>query len=328
MIGRLLAMTAIVMAFIASPIQAADRVTLQLRWVIQTQFAGYFVAKGKGFYREAGLDVRINPGGPDAPVPQIMAGRGADVGIDWMPRALAARENGVPLVNIAQPFKHSGLEITCLHSKGVRTPKDLLGKTVGLSFAGDQYPFFAWMKDLHIPTNGGPDGVALLKSGFNVVPLVRGPADCVSTMTYNEYWQLIDAGYRPDQLAVFKFEDEGVATLEDGLYVLGPRLSDDAFVDRMARFVKQSMRGWAYAAAHPKETVRIVLEADTTGALTEEVQSRMLRGILKLVDGGDGVLNPVAYERTVQVLLEGGALTQDPQGAWTHAVTDRAGLSP
>jgi len=89
--------------------QAADKVTLQLKWVTQAQFAGYYVAKDKGFYKEAGLDVTIKPGGPDVAPPQVIAGGGADVVIDWMPSALASREKGVALVNIAQPFKRSGM---------------------------------------------------------------------------------------------------------------------------------------------------------------------------------------------------------------------------
>ena len=93
--------------------QAADSVTIQLKWVAQAQFAGYFVAKEKGFYKDAGLDVTIKPGGPDVAPPQVIAGGGADVVVDWMPSALASREKGVPLVNISQTFKRSGLELTC-----------------------------------------------------------------------------------------------------------------------------------------------------------------------------------------------------------------------
>lgn len=84
---------------------AADEVTLQLKWVTQGQFAGYYVAEDQGFYDEVDLDVTIKPGGPDIAPPQVIAGGGADVVVDWMPSALASREKGVPLVNIAQPFK-------------------------------------------------------------------------------------------------------------------------------------------------------------------------------------------------------------------------------
>src|SRR5580700_3621423 len=106
---------------IAGAAHAADKVTIQLKWVTQAQFAGYYVAKAKGFYKDAGLDVTINPGGPDVAPPQVIAGGGADVVVDWVPSALASREKGVPLVNISQTFKHSGLELTCRKDTGIKT---------------------------------------------------------------------------------------------------------------------------------------------------------------------------------------------------------------
>src|SRR5688572_1545201 len=152
---------------------AADPVTLQLKWVTQAQFAGYFVAKDKGFYEEEGLDVTIKPGGPDIAPPQVIAGGGADVVIDWMPSALATREKGVPLVNIAQPFKKSGLMLTCRKDTGITKREDFKGKTLGVWFFGNEYPFLSWMSQLGLPTAGGPDGVTVLKQGFNVDPLLQ-----------------------------------------------------------------------------------------------------------------------------------------------------------
>ena len=135
---------------------AADPVTLQLKWVTQAQFAGYFVAKDKGFYEEEGLDVTIKPGGPDIAPPQVIAGGGADVVIDWMPSALATREKGVALVNIAQPFKKSGLMLTCRKDTGITKPEDFKGKTLGVWFFGNEYPFLSWMSHLGIPTTAAP----------------------------------------------------------------------------------------------------------------------------------------------------------------------------
>jgi NitT/TauT family transport system substrate-binding protein len=146
-------------------------------------------------------------------------------------------------------------------------------------------------------------------------------------MTYNEYWQVIDAGIAEDELVTFQYEDQGVATLEDGLYVLEDRLEDDEFVDRMARFVRASMRGWRWAEENPEEAADIVLDYDETGAQTEQHQVRMVREIALLTEGSDGVLDEEAYQRTVETLLGGGSdpvITQEPEGAWTHAVTDRA----
>ena len=306
---------------------ANDEVTLQLKWVTQAQFAGYYVALEHGYYEEAGLDVTIKPGGPDIAPPQVIAGGGADVIIDWMPSALASRERGVPLVNIAQPFKRSGMMLTCRQDTGIESPEDFRGKTLGVWFFGNEYPFLSWMSKLGIPTEGGDDGVTVLKQGFNVDPLLQKQADCISTMTYNEYWQVIDAGIPPDELVVFKYEDQGVSTMEDGLYVLEDSLADEAFVDKMARFVRASMKGWAWARANSDAAADIVLEYDDTGAQTEEHQRRMMGEINKLTEGSDGTLDPADYERTVETLLSGGSdpvITMRPEGAWTHAITDMA----
>jgi NitT/TauT family transport system substrate-binding protein len=320
-----LAAAAMGLAALAGSAHAADKVTLQLKWVTQAQFAGYYVAKAKGFYKDADLDVTINPGGPDVAPPQIIAGGGADVVIDWMPSALASREKGVPLVNIAQPFKKSGLELTCRADTGIKKPADLKGKTLGVWFGGNEYPFLSWMSKLGFKTDGSAGGVKVLKQGFNVDPLLQKQAECVSTMTYNEYWQVIDGGYKPDQLVVFKYTDEGVGTLEDGLYVMESKLKDPAFVAKMAKFVKASMKGWDYARAHTDEAAKIVLEADTSGAQTEKHQKRMMGEIAKLLDTGDGKLDPKDYEHTVATLMSGGSdpvITKTPTGAWTHAVYD------
>ena len=157
--------------------QAADEVKLQLQWVTQAQFAGYYVAFDKGYYSEEGLNVTILPGGPDIAPPQVLAGGGADVMLNWMPSALAARERGLPVVNIAQPFKSSGLMLSCWKDTGITSPADFKGKTIGVWFFGNEYPFLSWMSLEGISTDGGDDGVTVLRQGFNVDPLLQRQAD-------------------------------------------------------------------------------------------------------------------------------------------------------
>ena len=317
----------IALSFLTTAAMAADDLTLQLKWVTQAQFAGYYVALDKGFYKDADLDVTIKPGGPDIAPTQVLAGGGADVTVEWMPAALAAREKGLPMVNIAQPFKSSGMMLTCRKDTGVATTDDFKGKTLGVWFFGNEFPFLSWMSQLGIPTDGSENGVKVLKQGFNVDPILNGQAACVSTMTYNEYWQVIDAGLKPSDLVTFKYEDQGVATLEDGLYVLEHKLVDPAFEDKLVRFVRASMKGWKYAEANPDEAALIVLEYDETGAQTEAHQTRMMGEIAKLTAGSDGSLDLADYQRTVDSLLAGGSdpvITKAPAGAWTHAITDKA----
>ncbi len=313
--------------FAAGSAAAADDVTLQLKWVTQAQFAGYYVALDQGFYEAEDLNVTIRPGGPDIAPPQVLAGGGADVIVEWMPAALAAREAGLPLVNIAQPYKRSGMMLTCRNDSGVTTIEDFPGETLGVWFFGNEYPFLTWMAKLGLSTEGGEDGVTVLRQGFNVDPLLQNQAACISTMTYNEYWQVIDAGFSDDDLTVFKYEDMGVSTLEDGLYVREERLEDPAFVDTMARFVRASMQGWQWAVENPEEAAMIVLEYDETGAQQEHHQIRMMGEVALLVEGSTGELDPADYQRTVESLLSAGSdpvITKEPEGAWTHMVTDQA----
>jgi len=309
-----------------TPAFAADDVTLQLKWVTQAQFAGYYVALENGYYKDENLNVTIKPGGPDVAPVQVLMGGGADVMIDWMPSALAAREQGAPVVNIAQPFKSSGMMLTCRKDSGISSPSDFPGKTLGVWFFGNEYPFLSWMSSLGIGTDGG-SGVTVLKQGFNVDPILQGQAECVSTMTYNEYWQIIDAGLTADDLVTFKYEDQGVATLEDGLYVIEDRLSDPKFVDEMTRFVRASMKGWKWAESNPEKAAMIVLEYDETGAQQEHHQIRMMGEIAKLTAGSNGALDPADYDRTVATLMGGGSdpvITKMPKGAWTHAISNAA----
>lgn len=306
--------------------QAGDKFTLQTKWVTQAQFAGYYVALENGYYDDEGLDVTIKSGGPDIAPPQVMAGGGADILIEWMPAALASREKGLNLVNIAQPFKSSGMMLTCRKDSGISSPSDFADKTLGVWFYGNEYPFLSWMSKLNMATDGSAGGVTVLKQGWGIEPILQKQADCVSTMTYNEYWQVIDGGLSADELVVFPYDEQGVSTLEDGLYVLEENLSDPAFVDKAARFLRASMKGWEWASNNSDAAADIVLENDMSGAQTEKHQRRMMGEVNKLTANG-GKLNVNDYQRTVDTLLGSDSdpvINGEPVGAWTHKVWDAA----
>ncbi len=317
-------------AFAAGGAWAQDKVRLQLKWVTQAQFAGYYVAEAKGFYKDENLDVEILPGGPDIAPEQVAAGGGADVITTWMAAGLAARERGVALVNIAQPFKNQGLSFVCRKDMGVASTADFPGKTLGVWFYGNEYPFYAWMAKLGLATDGSAGGVTVLKQAFDVEALLKGEAPCISVMTYNEYGQVLDAGYKPEDLAFFSYGDEGVKVLEDGLYVLEDRLADPAFKDQMVRFVRASMKGWKYAEQNPDEAAQIIVDADQTGLQTLDHQKYMMGEVAKLTAGSNGALDPADFDATVAALLaavspENPAITKAPEGmAWTHEITDAA----
>ncbi|OAM79959.1 ABC transporter substrate-binding protein [Devosia elaeis] len=311
------------LALSAAPaVLAADALTLQLKWVTQAQFAGYLVAEAKGFYDEEDLDITILPGGPNIAPEQVIAGGGADIIVTWMAAGMAARESGVPLVNIAQPFKRSGLMMICPTETGITTEADFPGHTLGVWFFGNEYPFFAWMNKLGLATDGSDGGVTVLQQSFDIQPMIQGQADCISVMTYNEYGQALDAGYGPDNLTIFNYTEMGNDLLEDGLYVMEDSLDDPAKVDAYTRFVRASMKGWAYALENPEEAAEIVVEADDTGAAEYDHQFYMVNEVTKLVDPDDPALDMATYERTVQALLDQGIIKATPEGAYTSVVTD------
>jgi NitT/TauT family transport system substrate-binding protein len=301
---------------------AADALTLQLKWVTQAQFAGYLVAEAKGFYDEEDLDVTVLAGGPNIAPEQVIAGGGADIIVTWMAAGMAARESGVPLVNIAQPFKRSGLMMICPVEKEIKTVADFPGHTLGVWFFGNEYPFFAWMNKEGIATDGSEGGVTVLQQSFDIQPMIQGQADCISVMTYNEYGQALDAGYGPDNLTIFNYTEMGNDLLEDGLYVLEDSLKDPAKVDAYTRFVKASMKGWAYALENPEEAAQIVVDSDDTGAAELAHQLYMVGEVTKLVDPEDPALDKATYDRTVKALLDQKIIKADPEGAFTTVVTD------
>ena len=205
---------------------------------------------------------------------------------------------------------------------------DFKGKTLGVWFFGNEYPFFAWMNKLGIKTDGGADGVTVLKQSFDVQPLLQKQADCISVMTYNEYWQLIDAGFKPEDLIVFKYEDQGVATAggrplcargqaqgsglrgQDG--ALRARLDEGLEVRRSS--IPTRRRGSSSTTTRPAPRPKYH-------------QKRMMKEIAKLTAGSNGALDDADYQRTVKTLLAGGSdpvISKEPTGAFTHEITDKA----
>jgi NitT/TauT family transport system substrate-binding protein len=310
---------------------AQDEFTLQLKWVTQAQFAGYYYALDHGYYEEEGLDVTINPGGPDVNPIQVLVGGGADATVEWLGNPLATREAGTPIVNIAQIYTRSGLGLTCPASSGIQTPQDLAGRKIGTWFFGNEYPTFAFLNNLGFSYQGENPDVEVVKVGFNVDPLLNGEVDCITTMTYNEYYQILDAGFTPEDLVTFQYEDYDASVLEDGLYVLESSLEDPEMRDKLVRFVRASIRGWVDAAADPEGAVDAVVNNDETG-LTQSTEKQIygMREVAKLVssDTPVGYLDPAAFERSVDVLLLGGGdapvITQRPEGAYTHEIYEAA----
>lgn len=310
----------------ARPAAAAERVRLQLKWVSQAQFAGYYAARDRGFYAAEGLEVTILPGGPDiAPEAVVAAGR-AEFGVDWLPSLLGARERGLPLVNIAQVFAFSGLRQLAFRSSGIRGAADLRGRRVSIWIPGHEFPLLATFEKYGIDRTRD---VTLVNQPLDMGPFLRKEVDAAAAMTYNEYKQVLDAGVRPEELAVIDFNAEGTAMLEDGLFVRADCLAAGANKAVAARFLRASLQGWSFCRERAEECQEIVLRQNP--ALGREHQRWMLAEVTKLIWGPPappapaGRMDPVAFERTAAIALRFKVISRPPDAAaYTHEVGELA----
>ena len=310
--------------------QEQTAVTLQLKWVTQGQFAGYYAALEQGYYEDEGLDVTIKPGGPDIVPEQVVLGGQAEFGINWLDNTLATRDQGGKIVNIAQVFARSGMtEITWADS-GLEEITDLEGKKVGVWLGGNEHKLFAALNK-----NGlDPDSdVNIVAQPFDMNLFLNREVDAAAAMTYNELAQVLesenpDTGelYTLDDLNVMLMSDLGTGALEDGIFVTEEWIADEENQDVATRFLKASFKGWAYCRDNPDDCTQYVLDAGPT--LGEGHQAWMVNEINKLIwpnDNGIGVMDEDDYETTVQIATDYGVVKNDPgDGVYTTEYAEAA----
>jgi NitT/TauT family transport system substrate-binding protein len=310
--------------------QAAADVTLQLKWVTQAQFAGYYAALEQGYYEDENLNVTIKPGGPDIVPEQAVLGNQAEFGINWLDNTLATRDQGGEIVNIAQVFARSGMtEITWADS-GLDDITDLRGKKVGVWLGGNEHKLFAALTKNDIDPQSD---VEIVAQPFDMNLFLNREVDAAAAMTYNELAQVLesknaDSGqlYTLDELNVFKMSDLGTGALEDGIFVREDWIADEANQDVAERFLKASFKGWIYCRDNPDECVQYVLDAGPT--LGEGHQRWMMSEINKLIwpnDDGIGIMNEEDYDTTAQIAQDYGIVKNDPgDGVYTTEYAEAA----
>ncbi|MBU6148289.1 MAG: ABC transporter substrate-binding protein [Actinomycetales bacterium] len=304
-------------------------VSLQLQWFAQAQFAGYYAAKDLGFYEQQCLDVTILEGGVDI-VPQTQLAQGnADFAISWVPKALASREQGANIVNVAQVFQKSGTLQVAWADSGITTPADFKGKKVGNWGFGNEFEVFAAI------TGAGLDpakDVTNVQQGFDMLGLLNREIDAAEAMTYNEYAQLLEAInpdtgelYQPEDFNVISYEEVGVGMLQDAIWASEERLADPAYQDITQRFLTASFQGWIHCRDNAEECADIVTANGSK--LGKSHQLWMMNEVNKLIwpsPNGIGVMDPVKWTQTVEISLgtknlEGATvLTAEPaEGSYT-----------
>jgi NitT/TauT family transport system substrate-binding protein len=311
----------------ASPAQEAKaaktKVTLQLKWVTQAQFAGYYAAKAKGYYSQAGLDVRLKVGGPDIIPEQVVAGGGAEFGLDWLPSLLSARDKGTKLVNIAQVFGRSGMTQLTWKDSGINTIAKMRGKKVANWLGGNEFELFAAL------TRAGMDpannkGVTIVKQPFDMNLFMSRQVDSASAMTYNELAQVLETKNpktgkltKLSELNVIKMQNVGTGMLEDGIFTTEKWIKDKAHQATAKKFLAASFKGWIWCRDHAKDCVNTVLKQGPT--LLRGHQTWQMNEINALVwpsPKGIGIMDKAAFDRTAKIAKQFKVIAMSPSGAY------------
>jgi NitT/TauT family transport system substrate-binding protein len=326
---------AAVAASIATRASAAPKltnVTLQLKWVPQAQFAGYYAALEKGFYRQAGLNVTLKNGGPNIIPEQVVASGQAQFGVDWLPSLLSARDQGTDLVNIAQVFARSGMTEITWKSSGINTIAKMRGKKVGNWLGGNQYELFAALTKYGMnPTKN--KGVTIVQQGFTMDQFLKHQIDAASAMTYNELAQVLESKnpktgklYTLNDLNVIKMQKVGTGMLEDGLFSTDSWLKNPANQATAVKFIAASLKGWIYCRDHMADCVNFTLKMGPT--LPKGHQAWMMNEINKLAwpaaSGGIGMMNKPAFAQTAKISQQFGVIKKAPKGAYRTDLAAKA----
>ena len=252
-----------------------DKVNLQLKWLPQSQFMGYYVAASKGYYKDEGIDINILPGGSDIIPEQNVYNGVADIGVTWVSSLMTYQAQGYELQEVAQVFQKSGLLLTSKKSSGINSPKDLAGKKVGNWFGGNEYEILALLQKYNLDKN---NDLKLVQQDYTMDQVKEGSIDAASAMTYNEFGLLLESGISKDDLNVINMNDEGVAMLEDCLFVNSEWASKNK--DLLVRFLRASIKGWKDACADPEAAGKTVYDVDKSVSLDHQVY--MAKEVAKL----------------------------------------------
>jgi NitT/TauT family transport system substrate-binding protein len=293
-------------------------VRLQLKWVTQAQFAGYYAAANQGYYADECLDLTIIPGGPNVNPEQVIAGGGAEFGLDWMGSMLAARDSGSKSVNIAQVFQRSGMRELTWKDSGLTSITDLKGHIVGVWGFGNQFPLFAGLVKNGIDPNN-PDDVTIFNQPFDMNAFLGHQVDAAAAMTYNEMAQVLEQVgpdnkfplYTLDDLNVIDLNEVGTAMLEDLVFANEDWLAQPGNEETSIKFLRASFRGWIYCRDNPDDCVQYVLDAGST--LGAGHQAWMMNEINKLIwpsDNGIGIMDPALAQQTADIALNYQVITK------------------
>jgi NitT/TauT family transport system substrate-binding protein len=278
---RLLAAVAASMALLSAlPASAAEKVSLRLKWLAQAQFAGFYVAKAKGFYDHAGLDLTINPGGPNLNVETLVASGNDTFGLaGGTETVLLAREKGLPLVCIGVTVQKTPFTYVAYKDSGITKVQDFAGKKVATWFTGTQYTLYSMLASAGVKQTD----LTIVPQSGSMAPFVEKQFDVAAATYYNELNTLKEQGLG-DKLVLIKPDDYGVVVQQDTVLVSEKYRNEKP--QQVQAFMNATVKGWKYALQNKKEAIDIIMAASPS--LNRPHQEAMLDEFEKLVKAGKG----------------------------------------
>ena len=295
----------------------SDPIRVQLAWLHQSQFAGFYVAQVRKHFENEGLHVTLIEGGPNInPIVELQEGR-ADVAVAWLGNAWNLSTEGKHITNVAQIFSGSSLAVVCRISAGVFTPKDITGKKIGVWNLGDETVVKEMLELLNIP----PNSAEIIQQAPNGQDLIDGKVACATAMTYNEYWQILDKGVPSSDLIVINPELFGIPHIEDGLYVMTDRLNSPIFREQLVKLTKALRTGWSEARIAPTLAVETVQRVSPK--LDKVHQQHMLESVLGVIPSNPdqfGLFDLGRYKAEINRLLSPDKASPTPERMWTYEI--------
>jgi NitT/TauT family transport system substrate-binding protein len=295
-------------------------IKLQLQWLPQAQFAGYYLAQENGYFADEGFDnVELIPSGGDIVPQDALAAGDVDFAVAWVPKVLGTLEaSGVELTDIAQVYHKSGTLQVSYKGDGITSPADFEDKRIGSWGFGNEWEIFAAMAAEGLDAST----VSITTQDFSMNALLDHDVDAAQAMTYNEWAQILEVVnpatgelYQPEDFDVVSYEDTDGAMLQDAIWADTARLDDPAYADAAVRFLKAITKGWIDARDDPKAAAATVYDIAANAEAAFPVgpvhQEWQMNEVNKLIWDGSpfGLIDQKAWDKTVKGALS--AVNQD-----------------
>jgi NitT/TauT family transport system substrate-binding protein len=299
---------------------APAKVRVQLSWIPDGQFAGYLMARDKGFYKAENLDVTLLPGGPNVNAVQQVVTGAADMTINKVSELYAARDKRLPVISIAQFDQRSSFPLVAFKNTGINGPKDFKGKKVGIWYGGDEYEFFALMQKVGLDPK---KDMQLFEQGFTMDPFLKHEYQVAMVTTFNELNVIRLSGVKDSQLTVVNPSDYGISIPHGALIANQRWLDRSGNKDAAARFVRATLKGWDYAFDHTDEAADVAAKSalaaggDAATKDLKQLQTMSINAIKELQYPAGfpreqhGKIDPALYQNVANIVKEFGYVKKD-----------------